>query len=272
MTTLEWQPIRPDVAHGVHGKTILDEGVKVVLTRVVPGGAFAAHRDAYGHAFYFLSGEGLVTVGERRFAVQPGQVVRVAAGEVHAYENTGPADLLLISLNVPAPPQEAGRLPDTEVTYRPIGVIHSPFHNPRDMPIQPTGAASAEGTAEVWPEFAAGLQDLEGFSHVILIYHFHQAGPARMTVTPFLDVEPHGVFATRAPIRPNPIGLSIVRLLDLAGNVLRLGDVDVLDGTPLLDIKPYVADFDRPRRSRTGWLERAHGQVRTKRSDDRFHP
>jgi tRNA-Thr(GGU) m(6)t(6)A37 methyltransferase TsaA len=139
------------------------------------------------------------------------------------------------------------------------------------MPIQPTGAASVEGTAEVWPEFAAGLQDLAGFSHVILIYHFHQAGPTRLTVTPFLDTASRGVFATRAPTRPNPIGLSIVRLLGVEGNSLRLGNVDILDGTPLLDVKPYVADFDRPQQTRSGWLERARGQVRTKRADDRFH-
>jgi tRNA-Thr(GGU) m(6)t(6)A37 methyltransferase TsaA len=117
----------------------------------------------------------------------------------------------------------------------------------------------------------ATLKDLEGFSHIILIYHFHQAGPTRLTVTPFLDTEPRGVFSTRAPTRPNPIGLSIVRLLGVEGNVLRLSNVDILDGTPLLDIKPYVADFDRPRRTRAGWLKRARGQVRTKRSDDRFH-
>jgi|GEM_PF-153604 len=268
MAETAWLPIRPDTAHGVYGKTILDGRIKVVLTRVAPGGAFAPHRDDYGHLFCFLSGEGTVTVGEQRLPIRPEMIVRVAAGEEHAYENTGPADLLLISLNVPAAPEKDRS--DPEIAYHPIGVIHSPFQDPRDMPIQPTGAAGAAGTAEVWPEFAAGLQDLEGFSHIILLYHLHQAGRPRLTVTPFLDTAPHGVFATRAPTRPNPVGLSIVRLLGREGNVLRLGSVDILDGTPLLDIKPYVAEFDRPRRSRAGWLEKAHGQVRTVRSDERF--
>jgi tRNA-Thr(GGU) m(6)t(6)A37 methyltransferase TsaA len=157
-----------------------------------------------------------------------------------------------------------------EILYRPIGVIHSPFQELRDMPIQPTSDASGPGTAEVWPEFVEGLKDLAGFSHVILIYHLHRAGRADLIVTPFLDSEPHGIFATRAPTRPNPIGLSIVRLLGVEGPILRLGRLDILDGTPLLDIKPYVAEFDRPRRTRAGWLERAKGQVRTARSDDRF--
>jgi tRNA-Thr(GGU) m(6)t(6)A37 methyltransferase TsaA len=157
-----------------------------------------------------------------------------------------------------------------EICYRAIGVIHSPFQDLREMPIQPTGEASACGTAEVWPEFVPGLRDLEGFSHVILLYHLHQVRRADLTVTPFLDSAPHGVFATRAPTRPNPIGLSIVRLLGVEGSILRLGNLDILDGTPLLDIKPYVAEFDRPRRSRAGWLEQARGKVQTRRSDERF--
>lgn len=102
MTASEWQPIRPDVAHGVYGRTILDEGIKVVLTRVAPGGIFAPHRDDYGHVFCFLSGEGVVTVGEQRLVVKPELLVRIEAGEEHSYENTGPADMLLVSLNIPA--------------------------------------------------------------------------------------------------------------------------------------------------------------------------
>lgn len=119
MTTLEWQPVRPDAAHGVYGKTILDEGVKVVLARVAPGGGFGPHRDPYGHVFCFLSGEGVVTVGEQRLPVRPELIVRVAAGEVHAYENTGTTDLMLISLNVPPSPQEAKPTPETPSPYRP---------------------------------------------------------------------------------------------------------------------------------------------------------
>ena len=139
-----------------------------------------------------------------------------------------------------------------DITYRPIGVIHSPFTDLREMPIQPTGEASAPGSADVFPEFAEGLKHLEGFSHVILIYHLHGAGKANLTVTPFLGSEPHGLFATRAPARPNAIGLSIVRLLKVEGNILHIANLDILDGTPLLDIKPYVPDFDAP-------LTSAHG-------------
>jgi tRNA-Thr(GGU) m(6)t(6)A37 methyltransferase TsaA len=157
-----------------------------------------------------------------------------------------------------------------EVNYRPIGTIHSPFTDLQDMPIQPTSRASAPGVAEVLPELAAGLQDLAGFTHIILLYHLHQVRRIDLTVTPFLGSEPRGVFATRAPTRPNPIGLSIVRLVRIEGNRLYLGNVDILDGTPLLDIKPYVPEFDRPARARAGWLEGTRGRVHSTRSDGRF--
>ncbi len=157
-----------------------------------------------------------------------------------------------------------------EVTYRAIGTIHSPFSDLKDMPIQPTGKASAPGTAEVLPEFVAGLKDLEGFSHVILLYHLHEVRRTDLAVTPFLGSEPRGVFATRAPTRPNPIGLSIVELVRIEGNRVYLGNVDILDGTPLLDIKPYVPEFDQPVAARAGWLEREQGKVRSAKSDDRF--
>jgi tRNA-Thr(GGU) m(6)t(6)A37 methyltransferase TsaA len=156
------------------------------------------------------------------------------------------------------------------ITYRPIGTIHSPFKDLKDMPIQPTAHASAPGIAEILPEFAEGLKDLEGFSHVILLYHLHEVRRVDLTVTPFLDSEVRGVFATRAPTRPNPIGLSIVELVSIEGNRLYLGNVDILDGTPLLDIKPYVPEFDQPAATRAGWLEEARGKVRTAKSDERF--
>jgi tRNA-Thr(GGU) m(6)t(6)A37 methyltransferase TsaA len=157
------------------------------------------------------------------------------------------------------------------ITYRPIGLLHTPFTDLKDMPIQPTGRTSAPGTAEIFPEFAAGLEDLEGFSHVILLYHLHAVRRVDLSVTPFLDSEPRGVFATRAPSRPNPIGLSVVRLERIEGNILHLENLDILDGTPLLDVKPYVPDFDRPAgRVRTGWLEKARGRVRSTKSDGRF--
>jgi tRNA-Thr(GGU) m(6)t(6)A37 methyltransferase TsaA len=157
-----------------------------------------------------------------------------------------------------------------EVTYHPIGVIHTPFTDLAEMPIQPTGAASAPGTAEVFSPYAVGLTDLGGFSHVILIYHLHGAAREDLLVTPFLGSRPHGIFATRAPTRPNPIGLSIVELLGIEGNLLHLGNLDILDGTPLLDIKPYVPQFDAPLNARSGWLEHVQRNVKSTKSDARF--
>jgi tRNA (adenine37-N6)-methyltransferase len=157
-----------------------------------------------------------------------------------------------------------------EITFRPIGVIHSPFHDLAEMPIQPTGEANAPGTIEIYPEYTEGLKDLDGFSHLILLYHLHKVNSAKLTVVPFLDSEPHGVFATRAPVRPNPIGLSVVPLQKIEWNLLFVEQLDVLDGTPLLDIKPYVPEFDERTEVRIGWLERARGKARFTRSDDRF--
>ena len=157
-----------------------------------------------------------------------------------------------------------------DVTYHPIGVIHSPFVETRGMPIQPTGEASAPGVAEVFPEFAEGLKDLDGFSHLILLYHLHAVRRVALTVTPFLGEQARGVFATRAPTRPNAIGLSIVELVRIEGHHLHLANVDVLDATPLLDIKPYVPEFDRPQHVRTGWLATAQGRVGSTKSDGRF--
>jgi len=153
---------------------------------------------------------------------------------------------------------------------RPIGVIRSPFSEPAGMPIQPSGAAGVEGRVDILPEYAGGLQDLEGFSHVVLLYLFHRSEGFDLKVVPFLDTEPRGLFATRAPRRPNPIGLSVVRLLRVEGMVLEIEGVDVLDGTPLLDIKPYVPAFDQPTDCRVGWLANAGARVRGRRSDDRF--
>jgi tRNA-Thr(GGU) m(6)t(6)A37 methyltransferase TsaA len=157
-----------------------------------------------------------------------------------------------------------------EVSYQPIGIIHSPFTDLQDMPIQPTGEASAPGTAELFPQFAEGLKDLGGFTHVILLYHFHEVRRMDLIVTPFLGSERRGVFATRAPTRPNPIGLSIVRLVRVEANHLHLENVDILDGTPLLDIKPFVPDFDQPAGARAGWLEDVRGRARSVKSDRRF--
>lgn len=156
------------------------------------------------------------------------------------------------------------------VNFQSIGIIHSPFTDLVGMPIQPTSEASAPGTIEIYPDFAPGLKDLEGFSHIILIYHFHKSGASKLEVIPFLDSQPRGIFATRAPIRPNPIGQSIVELTRLEGNILSVNHLDVLDGTPLLDIKPYIPEFDFQPDVRIGWLEHVRGKVKKTTSDNRF--
>ena len=156
------------------------------------------------------------------------------------------------------------------IHYSPIGVIHTPFTDLAGMPIQPTGAAGVQGRIELEPAYLDGLQDLDGFSHVVLIYHLHRAEKPRMVVTPFLDTKPRGLFATRAPTRPNPIGLSVVRLLAIEDNVLRIENVDMLDGTPLLDIKPNIPDIEPKDVERIGWFAGAKGKAKDATSDDRF--
>jgi len=158
----------------------------------------------------------------------------------------------------------------SKITYQPIGIIYSPFSNIEGMPIQPAGAARIRGEVEIFKRYSEGLKDLGGFSHIILLYHFHRSKPAKLIVTPFLDSLPHGVFATRAPRRPNPIGLSVVRLLKIEQNILHIENVDILNDTPLLDLKPYAPEFDQHPGERTGWLKEAEGRVRNTKSDDRF--
>jgi tRNA-Thr(GGU) m(6)t(6)A37 methyltransferase TsaA len=156
-------------------------------------------------------------------------------------------------------------------TFKQIGTIHSPYRDTAGMPIQPPGAKGAEGTVEILPEYEEALSDLEGFSHVILLYVFHRTGGYIPLVTPFMDSKPRGLFSTRAPKRPNPVGISMVRLKKIDKTTLHVENIDVLDGTPLLDVKPYVPEFDLPPgRIRTGWLERAKGLVKGKKADGRF--
>ncbi len=138
------------------------------------------------------------------------------------------------------------------------------------MPIQPTGAKGVKGSVTIDPNYIDGLKDLEGFSHIFLIYHFHLSKGYSLEVKPFLDDNTHGLFATRAPKRPNPIGISVVRLLEVEGCTLKIEDVDIVDGTPLLDLKPYVPDFDVRRVERTGWLSRKADRVREAKADERF--
>jgi len=157
-----------------------------------------------------------------------------------------------------------------KIEFEPIGIIHSPFMEPEGMPIQPAGAAGIKGTAEVFEDFYPGLKDLDGFSHIILLYHFHRSHGFNLHVVPFMDSEPRGLFATRAPKRPNPIGLSVVQLDKIEDGLLHIQGIDILDGTPLLDIKPYVPEFDAPVEVRTGWLENTGRTVSNRKSDDRF--
>lgn len=138
------------------------------------------------------------------------------------------------------------------------------------MPIQPTSDASGPGSIEIHAPFVEGLKDLDGFSHLILLYHLHEVRCMALTVTPFLDSIPRGIFATRAPARPNPIGLSVVKLVRIEGHILYVEDLDVLDGTPLLDLKPYVPEFDHRPGVKVGWLEQVKGNTKTKLSDERF--
>jgi tRNA-Thr(GGU) m(6)t(6)A37 methyltransferase TsaA len=157
-----------------------------------------------------------------------------------------------------------------EIIYKPIGAIHSPFKKPKGTPIQPSAARGVKGSVEVFSEYVEGLQDLDGFSHIVLIYHCHLAKSASLTVQPFMDDRLHGVFAVRAPSRPNPIGLSVVRLISIEENILDVEDLDILDGTPLLDIKPYIPDFDPRQVERRGWMEDNVHKLPASRDDGRF--
>lgn len=152
-----------------------------------------------------------------------------------------------------------------------IGVIHSPFKDATGTPIQPCMAGQVEGWVDVFPDLAEALEDLDGFDRVWLLYWFDRASAARMKVKPFLDEVERGLFATRASCRPNPVGMSCVRLLAVEGTRLRIAEVDVLDGTPLLDIKPHVPRFDSYPKARAGWLDRDGVRQRDDLSaDDRF--
>jgi tRNA-Thr(GGU) m(6)t(6)A37 methyltransferase TsaA len=155
-----------------------------------------------------------------------------------------------------------------ELRLKPIGIVRTAFRKPSGTPIQPSRAKGAKGTVEVYPEYADGLKDLDGFERIWLIYWLDRAPAAKLRVVPFVDKQERGVFATRAPTRPNPIGMSSVRLLEVADNRLEVADVDILDGTPLLDIKPYVAEFDCHSVKRSGWFDQA--PLRRSLADDRF--
>lgn len=157
-----------------------------------------------------------------------------------------------------------------EIKYKPIGIIHSPFKKPEGVPIQSIVAKGISGKVEIFPEYVNGLKDLEGFSHIILIYHFHLSKKASLKVKPFMDKELRGVFSTRSPSRPNPIGISIVRLIKIEENILHIQDVDIIDETPLLDIKPYVPEFDVRKVNSIGWLEKNIHKLPVSKDNGRF--
>jgi tRNA-Thr(GGU) m(6)t(6)A37 methyltransferase TsaA len=152
----------------------------------------------------------------------------------------------------------------------PIGTIRSPFRQLTNMPIQPRGAREVEGEVIVEDRYSAGLKDLAEFSHIYLLYYFHQAARTELLVVPFLDTQRHGVFSTRSPLRPSHLGLSVVELLEVRGNRLRVRGLDVLDGTPLIDIKPYLPPFDCHPEATSGWMRSSREEIAQKRSDDRY--
>ncbi|MFP4135732.1 MAG: tRNA (N6-threonylcarbamoyladenosine(37)-N6)-methyltransferase TrmO [Candidatus Acetothermia bacterium] len=159
---------------------------------------------------------------------------------------------------------------EEEFCFNPVGRVLSPHESPEGTPIQPSAAEGVEGKVEVFPDYREGLEDLEGFSHVILVYVFHMSAGSDLKVKPFMDERDRGVFATRSPARPNPLGISTVRLTGVESGHLHIKDVDLLDGTPVLDLKPYVAEFDRPDENENGWLAENVHKLDESRDDGRF--
>lgn len=156
------------------------------------------------------------------------------------------------------------------MTLEPIGTVHTPYTNLEQMPIQPKGAADTIGTLVVHEAYQEGLKDLDGFSHVYILYHFHKATRSELLVTPFMDTEIRGVFATRSPLRPSHIGMSVTQIISIQNNIVTLKGIDVLDGTPLLDIKPYIPQFDAVSNVKTGWMCKDESEVAGTTSDGRF--
>ncbi len=158
-------------------------------------------------------------------------------------------------------------------TLKQIATIYSPFCDLVNMPVQPKGAKDIYATLEFKEEYVEGLKDLDGFSHVYLIYYFHKIKEPKLSVIPFNDKThtPRGVFSTRTPMHPNSMGLSVVELVKVEGNIVTIKGVDILDGTPLLDIKPYIENFDKVEGEvRSGWMKANADEVSRKKSDDRF--
>ena len=157
-----------------------------------------------------------------------------------------------------------------EIKYQPIGIIHTPHEEAEGTPIQPKGAKGIKGEVEVYSEYEEGLKDLEGFSHVILLFHCHLSGNYSLRQKPYMDDDEHGIFAMRGPSRPNPIGLSVVKLNSVEDNILKIENVDIIDETPLLDIKPFVPEFDQNKVEKIGWLGENVQKLSDTRDDGRF--
>ena len=157
-----------------------------------------------------------------------------------------------------------------EISITPIGRIETPFDDLINMPIQPIGAEGIKGKVILEQEYKKGLKDLEGFSHIILVFFFHKSDNVKLTAKPYLEETEHGIFATRGPSRPSHIGVSVVKLNRIEENVLHISNVDMLNGTPLLDIKPYVPQFDNADKVEIGWLAQRIDKADTHRADDRF--
>ncbi len=159
------------------------------------------------------------------------------------------------------------------INLQQIATINSPFCSLVDMPIQPKGASNTYASITFKDEFVEGLSDLDGFSHVYLIYYFHKVKEPQLKVIPFNDKTdtPRGVFSTRTPMHPNSIGLSVVELVSVEKNIVTIKGIDILDGTPLLDIKPYIENFDKVEGEvKSGWMQSSVDEVKMKKSDDRF--
>ena len=157
-----------------------------------------------------------------------------------------------------------------KIELQPIGTIHSPFKKIHGTPIQPAAARGIKGKLVLEEKYGEGLKDLDGFSHIIIIYFFHLVKDYSLKVKPFMDNSVRGLFATRAPSRPNPIGISVVRLLDVSRNIVHIQDIDVVDGTPLLDIKPFIQEFSSRDTVKKGWLEKRVKDLPDKKDDGRF--
>jgi len=157
-----------------------------------------------------------------------------------------------------------------QITFHSIGTIHTPFISTDNMPIQGTGGKGIRAIIEIYPEFTAGLKDLDGFSHIILLYHLHLVEKSALIVKPFMDDEQRGIFATRSPVRPNPIGMTTVRLVEIKNNLLIVEDIDMMDQSPLLDIKPCLPMIDDIQGLKLGWLTGKVDQFSQKKSDARF--